>query len=358
MTVEIMNVGTELLLGEIVNTNAVYLQKFCKEFGFDVYYQSVVGDNPQRLKDCLQTAFSRGADCVITTGGLGPTQDDLTKEISAEFLGLPMVLNEKEAEVVAEKCRFLTGRDDIPQNNFKQAVFPENCVVLENPVGTACGCVMEKAGRMIVNLPGPPKEMTYVAENALRRYFKTKRKHALYSCDILTMGIGESAAAQLLEDLIAGQKEISVAPYASEETVRIRLACKAPGREEAFAVMDPLRKQIEAVLSPYIIREADLKEAFRRILPPYRLDYRCDFRFRDSFFPFPPSEQAELLLTVSLSSHSVGEILQIDCQTRKSSRSISIPLLKKAELSHSRLESRAAAGIYRFLKEENNCARV
>ena len=91
MTIEIVNVGTELLLGEIVNTNAVYLQKLCKEFGFNVYYQSVVGDNPKLLRQCLQTAFERGADCVITTGGLGPTPDDLTKEISAEYLGLPML---------------------------------------------------------------------------------------------------------------------------------------------------------------------------------------------------------------------------------------------------------------------------
>ena len=109
MNVEIMNVGTELLLGEIVNTNATLLQKVCKDLGFNVYYQSVVGDNPQRLYDCLKIAFERGADCVITTGGLGPTTDDLTKELSAKYLGLEMVYNEEEARKVDIKCRYCTG---------------------------------------------------------------------------------------------------------------------------------------------------------------------------------------------------------------------------------------------------------
>ncbi|MBQ6824357.1 MAG: damage-inducible protein CinA, partial [Clostridia bacterium] len=109
MNVEIMNVGTELLLGEIVNTNATWLQRFCKELGFNVYYQTVVGDNPARFQDCLRIAFERGADCVITTGGLGPTTDDLTKELSAEFLGIPMVFMEEEAAKVEEKCRFVSN---------------------------------------------------------------------------------------------------------------------------------------------------------------------------------------------------------------------------------------------------------
>ena len=102
MNVEIINVGTELLLGEIVNTNATLLQKVCKDLGFNVYYQSVVGDNPQRLYDCLKVAFERGADCVMTTGGLGPTTDDLTKELSAQYLGLEMVYNKQEAQKVEQ----------------------------------------------------------------------------------------------------------------------------------------------------------------------------------------------------------------------------------------------------------------
>ena len=111
MNVEIINVGTELLLGEIINTNATYLQKMCKELGFNVFFQTVVGDNPQRFLDCLDIAFNRGCDCVITTGGLGPTEDDLTKELSAKYLGLEMIYNEDEAKKVNDKCCFVTQLD-------------------------------------------------------------------------------------------------------------------------------------------------------------------------------------------------------------------------------------------------------
>ena len=111
MNVEIINVGTELLLGEIVNTNATYLQKMCKELGFNVFFQTVVGDNPQRFLDCLNIAFNRGCDCVITTGGLGPTEDDLTKELSAKYLGLEMIYNEAEAKKVNDKCCFVSQLD-------------------------------------------------------------------------------------------------------------------------------------------------------------------------------------------------------------------------------------------------------
>ena len=114
MNVEIINVGTELLLGEIVNTNATLLQKVCRDLGFDVYYQSVVGDNPKRLYECLKLAFERGADCVMTTGGLGPTTDDLTKELSAQYLGLEMVYHEEEAKKVDLKCRYCTGVKEHP----------------------------------------------------------------------------------------------------------------------------------------------------------------------------------------------------------------------------------------------------
>ena len=113
MNVEIINVGTELLLGEIINTNATYLQKMCKELGFNVFFQTVVGDNSQRFLDCLEIAFNRGCDCVITTGGLGPTEDDLTKELSAKYLGLEMIYNEAEAKKVNDKCCFVSQLDQV-----------------------------------------------------------------------------------------------------------------------------------------------------------------------------------------------------------------------------------------------------
>ena len=124
MNIEIINVGTELLLGEIVNTNATTLQKVCKDLGFNVFYQTVVGDNPDRFMDCLDIAFKRGADMVITTGGLGPTADDVTKELSAKYLGLEMEYLEEEAKKVYDKCAFVMNNPDVPSTNFKQANFP------------------------------------------------------------------------------------------------------------------------------------------------------------------------------------------------------------------------------------------
>ena len=160
MNVEIINVGTELLLGEIINTNATYLQKMCKELGFNVFFQTVVGDNSQRFLDCLEIAFNRGCDCVITTGGLGPTEDDLTKELSAKYLGLEMIFNEAEAKKVNDKCCFVSQLDQVTDNNFKQAYFPKDCYVLDNPIGTANGCVMSKDKKMIVNLCETNKDKT------------------------------------------------------------------------------------------------------------------------------------------------------------------------------------------------------
>lgn len=147
MKVEIVSVGTELLMGEIVNTNAKDLMKFCKDMGFDVYYETTVGDNPQRLKQVLTSAFERGADMVITSGGIGPTNDDLTKEISAEVFGLEMVYLEAEANKIATKVGFLNrSQKHIAKSNFKQAYYVNGAYILENEVGTANGCIIEKNG--------------------------------------------------------------------------------------------------------------------------------------------------------------------------------------------------------------------
>lgn len=349
MNVEIINVGTELLLGEIVNTNATWLQRFCKELGFDVYHQSVVGDNPERFKECLQIAFGRGADCVITTGGLGPTPDDLTKELSAEFLGIPLAFIEEEAQKVEAKCRFLTGYDRVPENNFKQAWFPEGCYVLENEVGTANGCVMQKDGRMIVNLPGPPKEMTYVAERELYPYLLPYKKDVIYTKDIVTVGLGESNIAMRLAELIDAQKEVTVALYASETTVRVRLGCKASDEAAAHAQMKPVAEQIEKMLADYLVPQANMTEALAAILPPFRVDYQSEFRFRPEFLLSRPTG-GELIITVETEAFPLGEKLHLTFARNGKTDRCSIGLLKKAELNPSRLESRVVNRLYSFLR--------
>ena len=348
MNVEIINVGTELLLGEIVNTNATWLQRFCTNMGFNVYHQSVVGDHPERFKECLRIAFERGADCVITTGGLGPTTDDLTKELSAEFLGIPMVFMEEEARKVEEKCMFVSSYAKVPENNFKQAWFPQGCYVLDNEVGTANGCVMERGGRMIVNLPGPPKEMTYVCEHTLLPYLSRFKKDVIYTRDIVTVGMGESSLAMKLQELIDRQDRVTVALYASEQTVRVRLGCKAADEETAQKVMEPVAAYIQEAAAGYLVPQANMTEALAVILPPFRVEYQSDFRFRSEFLLATPTG-GELVITVRTTQHPVGERVEMTFSYQGKTAEFSIGLLKAAALSYPKLESRTVNALYAFL---------
>ena len=299
MNVEIINVGTELLLGEIVNTNATYLQKMCKELGFNVFFQTVVGDNPQRFLDCLDIAFNRGCDCVITTGGLGPTEDDLTKELSAKYLGLEMIFNEDEAKKVNDKCCFVTQLDKVSDNNFKQAYFPKNCYVLDNPIGTANGCVMSKDKKTIVNLPGP-------------------------------------AAATLIDDIVQSQKDISIALYASEEYVRVRLGVKAKHQSEADEFVKQTKKMIEEKLKDYLVENPNLFEEVMKKVNGFTILNECDFLLSDYFV----NNGGPVFIHLTLKEHPLGEIVHVLLKYKEKEISFDIPLLVKASLSLSKLESK------------------
>ncbi len=348
MNVEIINVGTELLLGEIVNTNATYLQKMCKELGFDVYYSTVVGDNTQRFLDCLDNAFLRGADCVITTGGLGPTEDDLTKELSAKYLGLKMVYDEAEAKKVNEKCCFVTGLEQVSDNNFKQAYFPENCHVLDNPIGTANGCVMAKDDRMIINLPGPPKEMKYVVDHELKLYLQRYRQDRLYSEDIITQGIGESAAAALIDDIVMKQKQVSIALYASEELVRIRLAVKAGDALSAKAMMQDTRDAIVNRLQGHVLETADLYSEIMKYVDGFTIYNQCDFQLSERFI----NNGGEVFMQLSSELHPLGEVVHVLLKYKEKEISFDIPLLVKASLSLPKLEAKLLSQIYQLVKRD------
>ena len=355
MNVEIINVGTELLLGEIVNTNATYIQKMCKELGFNVYFQTTVGDNHDRFKECLDIAFKRGADCVITTGGLGPTQDDLTKELSAEYLGLELIYLEDEASKVYEKCRFVNGNDDVPDNNFKQAYFPENCFVLENEVGTANGCVMSKDEKMIINLPGPPKEMKFVVDHVLKDYLSKYKQDIIYTVDILTMGIGESKVDEILADLIDHQSDVSIALYASEETVKIRLGCKASNQENADKKMEPIKIEIEKSLGNFIIKEKNLKEALAKIMPTYFIYYDCDdFKLRDGFSLGHGARNDLMNIYIDTDKHQLGTIIKIKLEYHDQVDYFKVPLLNDPTLSYNKLESKIIERVYCLLTQKLN----
>ena len=318
MNVEIINVGTELLLGEIVNTNATLLQKMCKDLGFNVYFQTVVGDNPERLYDCLKLAFDRGADCVMTTGGLGPTSDDLTKELSAQYLDLDMVYNEMEAKKVEEKCKYCSSSSTISSNNFKQAYYPADAYILENDMGTANGCVMQKDGKMIVNLPGPPKEIQYVIEHSLLPYLSQYKQETIFT----------------------------IALYAGEETVRIRLAVKTHSQQQADQMMETTKTEIEKRIGQYMIAEKDLKEALLKKLPSLSIEYKGTFQLKDEFLKPFFSIQPQIRIVVETRQEKLGEVVVFKFND---DYVFKVPTFVKARYSYGKVEARFVAQLYKYL---------
>lgn len=241
MKCELVFVGTELLLGDILNTNAQYLSKKLAALGFDVLFQSVVGDNPQRLRSVLETALSR-ADVVITTGGLGPTKDDLTKEICAGFFGLPLEMHEESLERVHEY--FKAKNVPMPESNEKQALMPKGSVVFKNNNGTAPGCAMEKNGKHIIILPGPPREMHMMFEECALPYLRRFSDHVIISHSVRTFGIGESLMAEKAGELL-DMENPTVAPYAKSGEALLRVTAKCETEEQAEKLIAPVISEIK-----------------------------------------------------------------------------------------------------------------
>lgn len=242
MKAEILAVGTELLMGQIANTNAQYISGRLPDVGVGVYYHSVVGDNPGRLKECLETALGR-CDIVIMTGGLGPTKDDLTKETVAEVLHRKLVLHEESLEKI--KAFFEIGKRTMAQNNVKQAYLPENSIIIRNNNGTAPGCIIENEGKVVIMLPGPPSEMKPMFEETVIPYFKAKAEFILVSKHLRIFGIGESSMEESIIDLIDGQINPTIAPYAKEGEVTLRITARCKNEEEGMALIEPVLHEIE-----------------------------------------------------------------------------------------------------------------
>lgn len=241
MVVELISVGTEILLGDIVNTNAAYLSKQCAALGLSMYAQSVVGDNDARLKKLFEEAIKR-SDVVILTGGLGPTEDDLTKETVCETMGVELVHDEK-AEI--NMINILTKLGYTPsENNYKQAMVPKDGIILYNSNGTAPGMIIEKDGHAAVLLPGPPGEMIPMFEEYLIPYFSYHNPEVLYSMTIKECGIGESMLETMLLDLIDNQSNPTIATYAKTGCSEVRVTAKAPTMEDAEFLVSPIAKEI------------------------------------------------------------------------------------------------------------------
>ena len=240
---EILCVGTELLLGDIVNTNASYLSRRLAELGIHVYRHTAVGDNPTRLKHALEAAF-READLVITSGGLGPTYDDLTKETVAEFFEREMALHEES--LLSIRGYFArTGRVMTP-NNEKQAMMPVGATVFPNHYGTAPALCLEdeEKGRTAIMLPGPPGELMPLFEEQVLPYLMSRRSRVLKSKNIHIFGMGESAVETALGSLMSEAKNPTVAPYCKEGEVRLRVTAEAKNDTEAASLCDGMIERI------------------------------------------------------------------------------------------------------------------
>lgn len=254
MKAAIINVGTELLMGSTLNTHAQYLSMKLSEVGIPVYAQSVVGDNANRLKELIQYYF-KTVDLILLTGGLGPTDDDLTKESVSEIMGVPLILDEAVHKDLLEK--FSKFNRPMTQNNLKQAYVPENGIVLWNSKGTAPGCIFEKEGKIAILLPGPPRELYPMVEMSVMPYLKNYQEGVLESMYVRFFGIGESALETELKDLFDTQTNPTLATYAKPGEVMLRLTASATTLDSAKTMLQDLYEQVYERVGQYIYSTAD-----------------------------------------------------------------------------------------------------
>ena len=247
MIAEIVTVGTEILLGNIVNTNSAYLAVECANLGLTVYYQSVVGDNEERMKAVIRTALDR-SDVVILTGGLGPTEDDLTKEVTAEVMGMPLVEDAHSKERIERYMKEYKKNNSqrrITSNNYKQALIPEGALVLDNHNGTAPGLILEKDGKIAILLPGPPVELKPMFTEEVYPYLRKKQPEIIYSQVVKICGIGESQVAEDIQDMIQAQTNPTIAPYAKIGEVHLRITAKSSDEKEGKKLIKPVVRELK-----------------------------------------------------------------------------------------------------------------
>lgn len=247
MIVEILSVGTELLLGNIVNTNAAYLAEQCAALGLSVYYQTVVGDNQKRLEEAMKLALKR-SDIVIMTGGLGPTKDDLTKETAAKVAGVELIEDSHTKECIEQFFKKRKSKH-ITDNNWKQAMIPKGAIVIDNANGTAPGLIMElqkKNGmKRLILMPGPPNELYPMFSNDIYPYLDKLEPEVIYSVTAKICGLGESFVETEIADLIEKQTNPTIAPYAKTNEVHLRITAKATDKETANKLINPIIKELK-----------------------------------------------------------------------------------------------------------------
>lgn len=271
MIAELISVGTEILLGNIVNTNSAYLAEKCAQLGLSLYYQTVVGDNEGRMRETIRTALDR-SDIIILTGGLGPTEDDLTKEITAEVMGLPLKEDAHTRQLLEDYLAQYQKNDAqrrITSNNYKQALVPEGAYILDNHNGTAPGLIMEKDGKTAVLLPGPPGELKPMFEEKVYPYLRKKQPETIFSQMVKICSIGESQVADEIQDLIEAQTNPTIAPYAKTGEVHLRITAKGGSQKECEELIRPVVRELERRFGKNVFAETEnmtLEEAVTVLL--------------------------------------------------------------------------------------------
>lgn len=245
---EIICVGTEILLGHITNTDARDVSEMLSRIGINVKYHTVVGDNPERLRACVKIAKSR-ADIIITTGGLGPTCDDLTKQILAESFGLKLMQNDDEVQFLRE---FIRNKRNFTPNNFQQAMLPEGCTVFHNLWGTAPGCAFQAEGKTVIMMPGPPVECVPMFRTYGLPYLRSLSDEEIVSHSIRIFGIGESAVDDMFADEMNVMTNPTMAPYAKECDCLLQVTAKAGSEEEAEVMMAPVIAHVKESLGDFV----------------------------------------------------------------------------------------------------------
>lgn len=267
MTVEFISVGTEILLGNIVNTNAAYLSEQCARLGLSCFHQSVVGDNEERMEDAIRLALSR-SDILILSGGLGPTKDDLTKEVTAKVFGRELYEDAHTKERIQEYFRRVHSNQVTP-NNWKQAQVPQGAKVIDNHNGTAPGLILEENGKIAILLPGPPNEIKPMFERDIAPYLNRLQPEGIYSKMAKICSIGESKAETMISDLMDAQTNPTIAPYAKTGEVHLRVTAKAESEEEAERLIAPVMEELFRRFGDNIYtteEDVTLEEAIVRLL--------------------------------------------------------------------------------------------
>ena len=272
MIVELISVGTEILMGNIVNTNSAYLAEKCTSLGYSVYYQTTVGDNEERLMQALELAKER-ADLIILSGGLGPTMDDITKETVAKVCQLELVEDVQTRERIREY--FLKRQiETITQNNWKQSYIPEGAMVIDNENGTAPGLIVKTKECQFILLPGPPNELIPMVEQSVVPYLSKLQDAVFYTAMVKIAGLGESYVEDKLSDLMKTQTNPTIAPYAKEAEVHIRVTAKGKTEEEAKNLTKPIVEKIKNRFGNFVFTEKEsvtLEESVVELLKQHEL---------------------------------------------------------------------------------------